>query len=71
MIQNFKNIVKTNGEENNAFFKTVFLPIGYPESVSKDYLRYQVIFKRKTNNLLFSLKNKCLIAKKLFPKLTF
>ncbi|XP_074636703.1 RUS family member 1-like isoform X2 [Acropora palmata] len=33
---------ETIAERVKQFFKSAFLPQGYPESVSKDYLRYQV-----------------------------
>jgi hypothetical protein len=37
------------------FLKQVFLPIGYPSSVSSDYLSYQVLFYNIRCLILFKL----------------
>ena len=59
--ENYKNVViENNGDRGgiNGFFRSVFLPRGYPKSVSKDYMKYQVKFIDHFTRE-FSEKNPC------------
>lgn len=43
-LKKYKNVVIDKGGNSglNGLFASIFLPRGYPESVSKDYMQYQV-----------------------------